>query len=264
METNLPQQFLDQIHELDIPSLFHEQMEPDAREKAVKLMKQKLRLIRKSVNQEITAIKARWDGRKTGEAEQERLHLIPFQLLIDLIERLDIALGELDVRGVLAEAPSFGTQIVGNHSRGDWQILSPADALRWQADDAQRTVDEHKALVPKLQRSINSWTTAMEKKQRSQRLAAGLLAVVGIPLIGAAFVVMGNMRNTIFILILTAGTLVFGAAILYVNSTRPDPHTAAQIAKARAELDSNEHAIKEFQTLSQRYRSLYDETTQQS
>lgn len=221
MENELPQQLLNQIHELNIPALFHEQMESREREKAVKLMRQKLRLIRKSVNQEITTIKARWDGRKPGEAEQERLHLIPFQLLIDLIERLDIALGELDVRGVLAETPAFGTQIVGNLSRGDWQILSPADAYRWQAEDARRSIEEHKATIPTLQRSIASWDTTIEQKQQGQRRAAGLLTLGAVLVLGVGVFLLGNLVNTMMILVMTVVLILFCAAISTSTAAEP-------------------------------------------
>ena len=123
METDTAERLLAQLHEIDFPSLYNLSLPVKDRDSLVKLAKQKLKLVKRQLREEMDVIKKRWDGRNSYEAAQERLHLAPYKVLDDLIAKLEVAITELEIKGSEAKPVTFGTQLVGNFDTGEWHVL---------------------------------------------------------------------------------------------------------------------------------------------
>ena len=107
MAENQADELLVQLHEVNIPLLFDAALEAGDRKDALKLTKQKLKRVKKSLKQEMDTTKARWDGRNAYQAQQERLHLAPLLALDTFIDRIEIALSELEIKGLPSNLPPY-------------------------------------------------------------------------------------------------------------------------------------------------------------
>jgi hypothetical protein len=144
--TYSPQELLGQFHEVDIAALFNPDI-PTKKERTekIKIARQKIRLIKSRTKEEQDTIKARWDGRKVGHAQQEKLHLAPYTLILDVISQIEIFISELaalKAKDPIPEPPNFNKEshavIFGDIQEGQWKIGSVIDAKKWEV---KRTID---------------------------------------------------------------------------------------------------------------------------
>jgi hypothetical protein len=147
MTSHSAEDLLSQLHELDIPSLFSADLSFTERSQNVALTKQKLKVVKKQLKNELESIKARWDGRNRYEAQEKRLYLAPYLLIDELIDRLEIEISELEIRGPEGKIPFFGTELVGNYDTGEWHIYSVKQAITWKAREQTENIGQAKELV---------------------------------------------------------------------------------------------------------------------
>lgn len=132
-ETSLAQILLDQLHELNLQELYSTKFQTKkARVEHTRLTKQKLRLIKKRMKDEIKEIKAKYDGRVSYEAALERRYLAEYTPLDNLIPRLELFLKEFELKGTDGPVPpTFGTLYVGELEDEDWNIFTPLQTVEW-------------------------------------------------------------------------------------------------------------------------------------
>lgn len=137
---NTPQDLLDQIHSSGILQLnLTEISTKTARLEQIKLARQKLRLIKKQLQDARSIVKAKWDGRNQYEKVQENDELQPYQKIEDVILRIEIALSEMEINHN-ATMPIYGKRIYGNSSFKFWDIGSENDAQIWELEFGRRLV----------------------------------------------------------------------------------------------------------------------------
>jgi hypothetical protein len=148
MSSYSPQQLLDQIHEIGIPELYEERMSEKERKARLKLAKQKLKAVKQRLRAEQTFVKGQYDGRNSGEAYLKRVELMPYELIDEVISRLEVQLTDLDTSlqldNALPLAPIYGTLLVGGVAYGGYTISDQLGAAEWMI----QRLDERIAAVP--------------------------------------------------------------------------------------------------------------------
>lgn len=266
MPTYTPQQLLDHLHQLDIPSLFDPNLSSEERMKEIKVAKQKIRLLKKQVKQEIEVIKSTWDGRNTYQAQQERLHLAPFLQVEQLVAQIEIAINELGIRGAVDWRPAFGSVIVGSFKRGEWHILSPLDAIIWNAKETNRQIEEVQVLISSDQSLVATLNKRIKEKIRNQRNTAIICFLVATCLLLFIFLFLGNLRNSQAILSIggLAVAVYVGGIVTFFESRSPDKKLEQQILYIHEHIAECNGIIRDLKVSLAELKTLYNELKQQA
>jgi hypothetical protein len=147
MSTDTVDRLLTEVHEIDFPALYSPTLATKEREASVKLAKQKLKLIKRQLRDEMDVIKKQWDGRNSNEAHQEKLNLAPYKVLDDLVAKLEVALAEVEIKGTSAKPVTFGNVLVGDFDKGEWHIVTEKEAVRWLANFYKNAISETERLM---------------------------------------------------------------------------------------------------------------------
>ncbi len=126
-----PQQLLTKIHEMGI---FVEDWDnfptKKARIEKIRLYREQLRQINRQLKEAEDTIKATFDGRNQTQAILERLNLLPYSLIRDLIENVGIGLKKIEIDENLS-LPQYGDTIYGDLEDGYWAIGDTITAQKW-------------------------------------------------------------------------------------------------------------------------------------
>lgn len=130
MSTPEPQQLLDELHEIGIEDLYWSDLSAKERAAALKVTRQKLRLVKQHINQQKEQIRSSLDGRKRDEKEVKQIALPPYNALSELVAQIEIHLATLEAfsGSVLPPQPTIGTVIAGDTFEGSWVITTPDNA----------------------------------------------------------------------------------------------------------------------------------------
>lgn len=126
-----PQQLLTKIHETGI---FTESWDDfptkKARVEKIRLYREQLRQINRQLKEAEDTIKATFDGRNQTQALLERLNLLPYSLIRNLIENVGIGLKKIEIDESLS-LPQYGEVIYGDLEEGYWAIGDEITAQKW-------------------------------------------------------------------------------------------------------------------------------------
>lgn len=147
METNKPQQLLDELHAIGIPELYSAALSSTERKAAVKLAIPKLTLVIKSISHEIAIIKSSYDGSNKLEASIEQDRLAPFILLQNLVDLIDLALAQLVIRDTPGKPPLFQKYII--QFEDGWRIVGAEGVLEKLVQDIRTKIAETTIVIEK-------------------------------------------------------------------------------------------------------------------
>jgi uncharacterized protein YukE len=137
-----PQDILDSVHELDFAALYDETLSKKERAANIKVAKQKLRIIKKNLKEQQTIINRRWDGRNSAQAAMERIELLPYNVLGQVLDYVETAFVELETANNFDRAipvpPDVGRVIV--HDETEAVITSERGAYRWMIEKANESL----------------------------------------------------------------------------------------------------------------------------
>ncbi|MBZ0283488.1 MAG: hypothetical protein K8L97_22320 [Anaerolineae bacterium] len=138
MDTNKPQMLLNELHSIGISNVYSTSLSPTDRKTQIKLAKQKLKLVKKNLGQETRAIKSMYDGRNQLQARIQQRELAPFIVLENLIDRLEVALSELETTDSPRKPHHFGEYII--ELNGEWRIVDREGLFEKSVNDTQSMI----------------------------------------------------------------------------------------------------------------------------
>jgi len=131
--TNKPaQEFLDELHNVNVPVVFDPHISKEQRQNLLALTKKRLQEWQSRLDLEIKSIKDRYDKKQADEA---RLLLAPYQLLREVANEQAKEIRNLEramkAGRVLPEGFYFGSKIFGTLEWGEWYLGEFEDVVRW-------------------------------------------------------------------------------------------------------------------------------------
>lgn len=128
-----PQNWLDELHSLNIPRAWDVQINNTQRQNLIRRGKEQLKSWQISLREQIKKIRNRYDASNRDTMEQM---LQPYQLLDNLGTDLHSQLGELEQEvkagKAIPEGFEFGSRIFGDLQTKRWQLGERDDEGRWQ------------------------------------------------------------------------------------------------------------------------------------
>lgn len=276
MTSYSPDDLLTHLHQLNIPQLFTDNEPIEERKKSIKISKQKLKLLKKQIKQEMDVIKSQWDGRNAYEARQERLHLAPYLVVDTLVSQVEVAVNELDIRGSVDWKPDFGTVMVGNFDSGEWHILHELEAIVWEAKGAQKQIEDVKAKIKQNEAVISLLNRKIQQTMRRKKryalrwfVVATLMLIGGFLFLGgflfdSDFVVQDSIDGAGIVLIFTAAILYLNAIGILVGSRKPSRSMQLQIHSTREQNAKYEEIFVNLRGSLSELKTLYDDHKRQS
>jgi hypothetical protein len=191
-----PQEYLDELHEIDVPKLYDPALSKEQRMNLIQLTRKRLRHWREGVEARVETIGERYGS---DNAEEQRLAQAPYQLLVTLGKQLDTAIDELESmvkKGrIIPEGFVFGDRIFGDAESGEWHLGTRADSERFDELLAvqrrlSQLMEEYRPLIQKM-KVIQQRTNEMKNDVRDrmqeyrQKKSAGYIAtrLVGLLLL---------------------------------------------------------------------------------
>jgi len=243
-----PQEMLTKIHETGIFgenwNHFPTKM---ARLERIRLYREQLRQINRQLKESEGIVKSFFDGRNQAQAVAEQLNLIPYSLIRDLLENVNIALKkvELDETTIF---PQYGEVIYGDLEEGYWAIGDKLTAQKW--------LIKHRA--NKLKSDLALSQNELQRNQKIAKSRTELYFVIGFVVMGFILAIFGfqqtDLRETSSISLL----VITGLMIISSLSTFVYWLNKRKIAKGRIIFLENQIAIqknelnklkKEFQNI---------------
>lgn len=220
MVDRIPNQILDELHQLNISYLANPTLTAKDRVNEIKLAKQKLRLIRKRWKQETEVINKRWDGRNRFEASQEQRELAPYEPLEEVMDKIELFLSELEIRGEGVSPPHFGTILVEDDTENKWYLFTENEAFLWAA---KRNRDAAKYLKAVMNQSEETIEQAEKKLHSKWKLYFGV-ALIFAGVILAVFIISLFGKGTESSLLMALGLVcvVPLAGVYYIWSWSDD------------------------------------------
>lgn len=258
MSAEFLQEYLDRLRQVYTAELFDPALSQKERTDRIKLARQQLKAVRRSVRDRTDAIKRQWDGRKSDEKIQEDLHLAQYAPLLQLLDQLELSISELEIKGAEAEQITFGGIYVGDFESGEWLILEVDQSLIWLARKAKRTISNFQQDIHESDKRIASWQDLIgdhEKRIRSQ--GPIVAAVVVIVLSVCASILAGVAMYTNQALQDPGIIIVFGAAmaVVFISGIVSVVETANRRKKLRREVEYLQTVISSEQDLQEHMKS---------
>lgn len=227
MADSIPNQILDELHRLDIFHLVDPSLTSKNRMDEIKLAKQKLRLIRKRWKQETDVINKRWDGRNRLQALLEQKELAPYEPLEEVMDKIELFLGELEVRGEGVTPPQFGTLLVEDVSKNKWFLFTEKEAFLWAAERNKETAQYLKDVMTK---SVETIEQAEIKLQSKSKLYSGI-GLIFFGGIGALIIISFFGQGTQDSLMIALGlvSLVPLVGVYYIWSWNDDKRKSKEM-----------------------------------
>lgn len=198
------QNFLDDLHAIDVPKLFDPDLTKEQRVNLIKLKKGQLSEWQAGLTAQLREIHGRYDA---DQATEQRLALAPYKTLDNLGKELTKAIKRLEdavKRGrMLPQGFGFGTLIFGEPEWGEWHLgeREEADAFEEMVSIKTRMdmVDEEympmvKSLklsqgrIKELKRDLAGWMREYKQRKRPLYIGGRIFVRFGFAI---AFVVMG-------------------------------------------------------------------------
>ncbi len=211
-----PQQFLDELHDADVPRLFDPQLSKRDRADAIQAAKRKIARTKVKLEEERDLIRNRYTGR-SGKRNKDmiddsesrlKIALAPYMLLFNLTRQLEEQIQALEnalgAGKLLPEGFHFGDRIFGNAERGEWFLGDRNDEDLWaHAENVRQQLEEfmkqREPLVTK-QKQIKERTAKTQQllktdsaklKRRSQTsyivLRLFILFIISVGLMGYGY-----------------------------------------------------------------------------
>lgn len=214
-----PQEWLDQLHEIDIPELYDPGHSKTQRLNLIEYKGKKLRYWYEGVDALVDKIGDRYDSDHQAEME---LAQAPYKLLRQLGKQLLTAVNDLEQRTkkdkVVPEGFMFGDYIFGDEDSGDWHLGSGRDADRYDNMLAVKRrlaqlMQEYKPMVQEmkvtrarageLKSKVSEWMSEYQSKKTTGYIATRLvgLLVLTAAALGSGFflvterLVLGDAAN---------------------------------------------------------------------
>jgi hypothetical protein len=223
-----PQEYLDELHEIDVPRLFDPSLSREQRMNLIQLTRKDLRHWLQGVEALVDKIGERYGAESVAE---QRLAQAPYELLVTLGHQLDDAIDNLEEtlkKGrALPEGFMFGQTIFGNAASGEWHLGSRADAERFQEMLAikrrlDKLMEEYKPLVQKMKviqarrkeaaSDVRDWMQEYRQKQPTGYIAGRL---AGLLLLSVVFLGAGAFLSLSDAAVIAADTdAILGAALV--------------------------------------------------
>lgn len=210
-----PQQFLDELHDADVPGLFDPNLTKRERADAIQAAKRKIARAKARLEEERDLIRNRYAVRgskrdKEIDDSEKRLKiaLAPYMLLFNLTRELEEQIQALEnalgAGKLLPEGFHFGDRIFGNAERGEWFLGNRDDEELWaHAERVRQQLEEfmkqREPLVTK-QKQIKERTAKTQQllkedtrklKRRSQTSYIGfrlfILLIIAVGLMGFGY-----------------------------------------------------------------------------
>lgn len=164
------QKLLDELHQVNIPALFVEELPSKGRKAAVKVARQKLRHIKGQIRFEKEAIKTQWDSRKKNEALAENLYLLPYLTLEKLVSQLEIDIAELEAASEtgapIPEVPSFGSILYGQQVDDGARV-----EFQWEVITSETLAQRQEVLAAQTRGNMIQARALIQQKQYAQARA---------------------------------------------------------------------------------------------
>ena len=192
-----PQQFLDLLHELDVPSLFDD-ASADTRGDDIQQAREGLRQLQQQLDDEMRRIGDPADGQNFHDRLRTQQALAPYLEIQRLMSGLAAVLNELEVDRAPQVKPEFGTLILENQDTGIWHIITSAELLLWQTQAMRLKLANAYKMKAHLQKEIEAINTATDarRKARMRRTAACFMFAVLILPLAFAFAAHGEYAQT--------------------------------------------------------------------
>ncbi len=256
---------LDHLTSLDIPAIFAANLAPEEREKSIKITKQKLRLLKKEIKEEIEVINSKWDGRNSFQALQKRLHLAPYKLIENLVLQVEIALNEHEIKGTTDWQLEYGTIIVGNLEKEEWHIFNPKEATIWYAQNAQSQIKDLQSQIEQDKQmitSLNSEIRATMQRQKMYGIVFILVATVfllsGFWFVSADSVIFG------LLVILFAFFLYLWALGSLIASGKPDRKLLERLNGVKEHIAKCDALIEQWRKKLTEVKGVYEDLKRQA
>ncbi len=223
-----PQDYLDELHEIDVPRLFDPSLSREQRMNLIQLTRKDLRHWLQGIEALVDKIGERFGAENAAE---QRLAQAPYELLVTLGHQLDKAIDDLEEKlkkeRALPEGFMFGQIIFGDETSGEWHLGSRADAERFQEMLAiqrrlEKLMDEYKPLVHRIKviqtrrkettSDVRDWMQEYRQKQSTGYIAGRLVGLLLLTLLflgAGAFLSLSDDT-----LIATDSDPILGAALV--------------------------------------------------
>lgn len=219
-----PQIFLDEYHKANVPRIFVPQLSQQQRNNLINLSRKKVTETRMRVQQQIKAIRARYDE---SEADEAKRGTAPYRILDDLGKQL---LEEIDaVEKVAREGRrlpkgfGFGHVIFGVEETGEWHLGEMEDSERFEqllnkrsrlaqlkADRAplQKQIKKVNGLIDRKRREVDEVTEMYQKLKPGKVLAIRLMGVFSVALLCAALAAVAFLTDRVLLGAAAAGLVI--------------------------------------------------------
>lgn len=267
-----PQQLLNHIHATGYDGLYKSDMATKERLADLKLTRQKLKAVKQALKIEQDAIKKRWDGRKSDEAERERIELAPYSVIQQVHDDTETALLELENAAKFdREIPvriEYGKVFAGDERYMKWGIFDDdAKAKAWvEAQERILRINalsikrrEIRAVIENIETRGKIANSELRRHQQWSPLAGmGIVAMCGV--IGLIFIATGlswKLANDATLGALFGGVLFFVVGLvrlytvgIYAMKTRPNAITSltAELEELKAERKNRQKSLKSIDT----------------
>lgn len=170
-----PQDYLNDLHAIGIPKLFHPRVNPRDRANGIQKTKKELGRLKMELQHHRDTLRAK---NKSASAEEIKRILAPFNLLQNLIQQLTQEVSNLEARlgagKMLPQGFEFGQYIFGDEDHGEWFIGDEEHYNDWrEADDVKQRLNgfkrEGQPLIQKLSEIHSEYESQKALYQDTQK-----------------------------------------------------------------------------------------------